>query len=326
MVYTPQKGFAQSTYFDQQATALAGMPANASDINLIDSAFVTGADAADGITAGIAVCAVPATQSNRPGVNFAMVRPMYAEATGNAGCGVVVRNQFMRTNASGEACYFNEDMANIMRLTRVGGRIWVQLTGEAATVQNGKVYCVVRNTGSNANRIGAFSAAPIAGTATATAGLLLGGTFNFQNVPLVESDNGGFDISIDGTAYKVTGLNLTDKNTLAAVAAEVQAGLEKVAAGKATVTVDGNALMITSKTTGASSKVSYASAPTADDSPYDVSAYLGLTQAVGARTVDGSAGEATDTVEVPHMRFMGTFTPNAADPANSIALVEMGLM
>lgn len=325
MVYTPQKGFAQSQYFDQQATALAGMLANASDINLVDSAFVTGADAVEGVTAGIAVCAVPATQSNRPGVNFAMVRPMYAEAVGTSVVGVIVRNQFMRTNANGEACFFNEDMANLLRLTRVGGRIWVQLVGTASTVQNGKVYCVVRNTGSNNNRIGAFSAAPISGTATATAGLLQGGTFGFVNVPMVESDNGGFAISIDGAQYKVTGLNLTDKNTLAAVAAEVQDGIDKVAFGKAVVTVDTNALVITSTSTGATSAVSYASAPTADDSPYDVSAYLGLTEAVGARTVAGSTGETYDTVEVPHMRFMGTFTPSA-DPANSIALVEMGLM
>ena len=45
MVYTPQRGFAQFQYFDQQATALAGMLANASDINLVDSAFVGPVDA-----------------------------------------------------------------------------------------------------------------------------------------------------------------------------------------------------------------------------------------------------------------------------------------
>ena len=39
-MYGPKRGFAQSEYFDQQATALAGMLANASDINLTDSAFV----------------------------------------------------------------------------------------------------------------------------------------------------------------------------------------------------------------------------------------------------------------------------------------------
>ena len=65
MVYTPQRGFAQSQYFDQQATALAGMLANASDINLVDSAFVGKVDPAEGLTAGIGVMVIPTTASNR---------------------------------------------------------------------------------------------------------------------------------------------------------------------------------------------------------------------------------------------------------------------
>lgn len=322
-MYGPRKhGFAQEQYYDQQATALPGMLANASDINLCDSAFISDTYP-DGLTAGTAVCAVPATKSNRPGVNFAMVRPMYPGATGNAIAGIVVRNQWMRTNDKGEACFFKEDICNVLRTSRVGGRIWVKFVGNETAVQNGKVYCVVNDTAGHGYTIGAFSAAAIAGTATPTHGMLLGGTFAYNGSAVEGGVNAGFDVTIDGTLYKVTGIDLTKATTITAVAATVQAGLDGVSA-PATVTVEGNALCIVSDATGTSSTVTVASAPTATDSPWDASAYLGFTVETGAQVVPGSAGEAQDTVEVPGARFMGTFTPNE-DPALSIAMIEFGL-
>ena len=127
MVYTPQRGFAQFQYFDQQATALAGMLANASDINLVDSAFVGPVDATVGLTAGIGVMVNPTVRRNRPGLNYDIVMPPGSAATDESFAGIVVRNQFMRTNSNGEACYFFEDMANYARRDRAGARIWVQL-------------------------------------------------------------------------------------------------------------------------------------------------------------------------------------------------------
>lgn len=322
-MYGPRKhGFAQEQYYDQQATALPGMLANASDINLCDSAFISDTYP-DGLTAGTAVCAVPATKSNRPGVNFAMVRPMYPGATGNDIAGIVVRNQWMRTNDKGEACFFKEDICNVLRTSRIGGRIWVKFVGTETAVQNGKVYCVVNDTAGHGYTIGAFSAAAIAGTATPTHGMLLGGTFAYNGSAVEGGVNAGFDVTIDGTLYKVTGIDLTKATTLTAVAAAVQAGLDGVSA-PATVTIEGNALCIVSDSTGASSTVTVASAPTASDSPWDASTYLGFTVETGAQTVPGSTGEANDTVEVPGARFMGTFTPNE-DPALSIAMIEFGL-
>lgn len=322
-MYGPRKhGFAQEQYYDQQATALPGMLANASDINLCDSAFISDTYP-EGLTAGTAVCAVPATKSNRPGVNFAMVRPMFPGATGNDIAGIVVRNQWMRTNDNGEACFFKEDMCNILRTSRIGGRIWVKFVGTETAVQNGKVYCVVNDTAGHGYTIGAFSAAPIAGTATPTSGMLLGGTFAYNGSAVEGGVNAGFDVTINGTLYKVTGIDLTKATTITAVATAVQAGLTAVSA-PATVQIEGNALAIVSNTTGTSSTVTVASAPTADDDPWDASAYLGFTVATGAQVVPGSAGEANDTVEVPGARFMGTFTPNE-DPALSIAMIEFGL-
>lgn len=164
MVYTPQRGFAQSQYFDQQATALAGMLANASDINLVDSAFVGPVDATVGLTAGIGVMVNPTVRSNRPGLNYDIVMPPNSTATDESFAGIVVRNQFMRTNSNGEACYFFKDMANYARRDRAGARVWVQLA-QGSTVFGGPVYWIVRDTKNAGLKIGAFSAAPITGTA-----------------------------------------------------------------------------------------------------------------------------------------------------------------
>jgi len=89
MVYTPQRGFAQFQYFDQQATALAGMLANASDINLVDSAFVGPVDATVGLTAGIGVMVNPTVRSNRPGLNYDIVMPPDSAATDEQKAAVV---------------------------------------------------------------------------------------------------------------------------------------------------------------------------------------------------------------------------------------------
>ena len=88
MVYTPQRGFAQFQYFDQQATALAGMLANASDINLVDSAFVGPVDATVGLTAGIGVMVNPTVRSNRPGLNYDIVMPPDSAATDESFAGI----------------------------------------------------------------------------------------------------------------------------------------------------------------------------------------------------------------------------------------------
>lgn len=140
------------------------MLANASDINLVDSAFVGPVDATVGLTAGIGVMVNPTVRSNRPGLNYDIVMPPDSAATDESFAGIVVRNQFMRTNSNGEACYFFEDMANYARRDRAGARVWVQLA-QGSTVFGGPVYWIVRDTKNAGLKIGAFSAAPITGTA-----------------------------------------------------------------------------------------------------------------------------------------------------------------
>lgn len=323
MVYTPQRGFAQFQYFDQQATALAGMLANASDINLVDSAFVGPVDATVGLTAGIGVMVNPTVRSNRPGLNYDIVMPPDQAATDEAFAGIVVRNQFMRTNSNGEACYFFEDMANYARRDRAGARIWVQLA-QGSTVFGGPVYWIVRDTKNAGLKIGAFSAAPIAGTATPTPGSLNGGTLSVNNIKTVT--NGGFDITVTSTPYKVAALNFSSVNTVSDVATILQTAIT-TASVPVTVKAVGNGVVLTTTATGASATITFASAPTTSETTEttkttDASAILGLTSASGATVTAGSAGTSEDTVLLTGARFLGTFTAGEA-PCNNIALVEL---
>lgn len=320
MVYTPQRGFAQFQYFDQQATALAGMLANASDINLVDSAFVGPVDATVGLTAGIGVMVNPTVRSNRPGLNYDIVMPPNSAATDESFAGIVVRNQFMRTNSNGEACYFFEDMANYARRDRAGARIWVQLA-QGSTVLGGPVYWIVRDTKNAGLKIGAFSAAPITGTATPTPGSLNGGTLSMNNVKAVT--NGGFDIIVASTLYKVAALDFSSVNTVSDVATILQAAIT-TASVPVTVKAVGNGVVLTTTATtatGASATITFASAPTTADTT-NASDTLGLTSAAGATVTAGSAGTSEDTVLLTGARFLGTFTAGEA-PCNNIALVEL---
>lgn len=320
MVYTPQRGFAQFQYFDQQATALAGMLANASDINLVDSAFVGPVDATVGLTAGIGVMVNPTVSSNRPGLNYDIVMPPDQAATDEAFAGIVVRNQFMRTNSNGEACYFFEDMANYARRDRAGARIWVQLA-QGTTVFGGPVYWIVRDTKNTGLKIGAFSASAITGTATPTPGSLNGGTLSVNDVKAVT--NGGFDITVASTLYKVAALNFSSVNTVSDVATILQSAIT-TASVPVTVKAVGNGVVLTTTATGASATITFASAPTTEDATdaTDASAILGLTSASGATVTAGSAGTSEDTVLLTGARFLGTFTAGEA-PCNNIALVEL---
>lgn len=324
MVYTPQRGFAQFQYFDQQATALAGMLANASDINLVDSAFVGRVDATVGLTAGIGVMVNPTVRSNRPGLNYDIVMPPDSNATDESFAGIVVRNQFMRTNSNGEACYFFEDMANYARRDRAGARVWVQLA-QGSTVFGGPVYWIVRDTKNAGLKIGAFSAAPITGTATPTPGSLNGGTLSVNDVKAVT--NGGFNITVASTLHKVGNLDFSSVNTVSDVATILQAAIT-TATVPVTVKAVGNGVVLTTTATGASatitgasSTITFASAPANADTR-DASAILGLTSAAGATVTAGSDGTSEDTVLLTGARFLGTFTAGEA-PCNNIALVEL---
>jgi hypothetical protein len=104
--------------------------------------------------------------------------------------------------------------------------------------------------------------------------------------------NGGFDIFIDGANKQVTTINMSGAANFNAIAALVQTRLQ-VVAPSATCTFDGTRFIIRSGTTGTSSTVAYATAPTGAGSPVDIGTLLGIT-AAGLGVV--TAGSALETI------------------------------
>lgn len=125
----------------------------------------------------------------------------------------------------------------------------------------------------------------------ATAGTLTGGVISADYSAFQSVSAGKLNISIDGSQKKLTDLNFSSVDSLAAVAQVIETALS----GAATVTVeDGNRLVITSATTGATSSVSPASNPEGGSQPEpqpttDLAGSLGLTDATGATAAPGTA-------------------------------------
>ncbi|OWT69213.1 MULTISPECIES: DUF3383 domain-containing protein [unclassified Achromobacter] len=123
---------------------------------------------------------------------------------------------------------------------------------------------------------------------TATAGLLRGAILNPTQQALSNFtgiDDGAFKITVDGADKTVSGLDFSEATNLNGVASEINSVLTG-----ATVAWDGvnSRFVVTSSTTGATSAVGWATAPTTGT---DVSALLGLTQAQSAVPVAGIAAE-----------------------------------
>jgi len=142
-IFNPVRNdFAQRLYKDQQATALAGHLAFSSDTNLVD-AFIVGPVGPDGLEAGLAVIAGAAPDVQRVGLNEQIVTLPTSTSTADDIIGVVARNQQMRSNTAGHACFFAEELCNVCRTGRSGGRIWVQLADGAQPTLDGAVFVVV---------------------------------------------------------------------------------------------------------------------------------------------------------------------------------------
>lgn len=111
---------------------------------------------------------------------------------------------------------------------------------------------------------------------TAVGGQLYGSTTILQTIATFNAVvNGGFDILIDGVLRQVTALTFAASANLNAVAAAVQVKLNALLAGT-TCVWNGQRFVITSGTTGATSTVVFATAPTGAGSPVDVSGMMGL--------------------------------------------------
>lgn len=108
---------------------------------------------------------------------------------------------------------------------------------------------------------------------------------------------GGFDISVDGTLRQVHGVNLSAATDMDDVAAAVQTALRAATSSTETVVFDGSSFVVTSATTGATSIINYAVAPTYAATT-DLGTVMGLTAAKGAiKAVGGAAEGVTDSLD-----------------------------
>jgi hypothetical protein len=142
--YTPVlNGNVQGAYYDQMATALAGDVYSPADVDLVDSYIAVDASG-NGIPAGVCVVASAATDAPRPGNNGLLATLAPANATVVEG--ITVRNQQMQSNSAGVAVWFDKRVVSVMRLNRIGGRIWATLGSGTAVVGN-QVYMLADGSG-----------------------------------------------------------------------------------------------------------------------------------------------------------------------------------
>ncbi len=126
---------------------------------------------------------------------------------------------------------------------------------------------------------------------TASNGVLHGGVLSGAEQDMTAWNaitNGGFNITVDGVLKQLTGLNFSAQTNLNGVASVIDTAL----AG-ATVQWDAvySRFNIISDTTGATSILTYASAPTGAGSPTNISGTLKLTSTTASAPIAGIAAE-----------------------------------
>ena len=129
--------------------------------------------------------------------------------------------------------------------------------------------------------------------------------------------NGAFNISLNGSDVTITGVDLSAATSFSDVATTLTEEFTNAAVTYNTVLKQ---FVITSTTTGASSTIGYGSAPS---SGTDLSAVLGLTQALGAVLSQGNdaltVAENMDRITGVTRNFVGFTTLTKASDANAVA-------
>ncbi|TXE22179.1 DUF3383 domain-containing protein [Serratia ureilytica] len=159
----------------------------------------------------------------------------------------------------------------------------------------------------------------------AAAGELLGGVLTQaqQDIALFTAvTDGAMKITVDGTAKTITGVTFAAESNLNGVAARVA---EKLTTANVVWDAAAGRFVVTSKTTGDKSTVSFAEANTAGT---DLSALLHLVQADGAKTAAGLPAETlTDCVALMaefSAKWYGlTLADSGIQPADVVAVAKL---
>jgi hypothetical protein len=305
-------GQVQSTYKDQMASALAGMLAKQSDINLTDSVLV---NEADGIVCGLGVKAATNTSAIRPGVNDVSISLPTSVSAAADFAGIVVRPFTPMSSTADDARILDNRGAMLLSSARVGGRIWVVAYG-GCTAGATAFWRVGGAATGNATPIGAISGVAITSVTPATSAtgtvtnsavpadastLVIGAvTYRFKGT-MAQAQDIKLESSLDATmAHLVAVLNGTSTEGVDCYAGTTTQETVVLAAYNSPV------LSITSVVAGVAGN-SIALVET------------GTTMIVSAATLLGgaAASTATDTVSVTNVKFLTTAT------AGQLALVQI---
>lgn len=141
---------------------------------------------------------------------------------------------------------------------------------------------------------------------TAFGGGIIGSAVTAGVADFTDITNGCFKISVDGTAYTITGVDFSSATSYSTIAQAVQNALTTAGAG---VTIEYSSVtkgfLINNATTGAEGTLSYV---TADNTGTDISSMLKLTEADGAVLFSGSGvltpAEVMESVEDQTQNFV----------------------
>lgn len=168
-VYTGlNNAFMQTKYVDQQATALPGDLAYASDVTLIDAAVVAMPSGSEKelLAAGLGVVSAYSANASRPGMNSTTVSPVSSTTTAATFYGITIRNQQCQTDENGVSGWGDGRLCNVMRADRVGGRVWVKAVNAATA--GSAAFLVIKDDTEHGFPIGSFAGSAITGEPSAT--------------------------------------------------------------------------------------------------------------------------------------------------------------
>lgn len=296
-------GQVQATYNDQMASALEGMLANQSDMNLCDSLLV---NEADGIVCGRGVVETINATALRPGVNDISVALPTGSTAAAALAGIVIRPFTPMSTLADDARVPDNRVAMVLSTARVGGRIWLRAYG-GCTAGATAFWRVGSAATGNATPVGAFCGSAITSVTPAVAAT---GTVTNSAVPATTTT-----LKIGAVTYRfIASMAQAQDIKLESTLDLTMAHLVKVLNGTSTEGVDCYAGTTTQETVvlaAYNSPVLSITAVTAGTAGNSIALEeTGSTMIVSAATLLGgaAAATATDTVAVTNVKWLTTAT------------------
>lgn len=153
---------------------------------------------------------------------------------------------------------------------------------------------------------------PLLNAVSATSGTFTSANITANLASLIAVNNGDLKVTVDGVAYNLTGINLTNCVTFADIAAVIQKKLLN-----ATVTATVNGLLITSKKVGTVSTVALAAVSGGTGTALNGAGYLNATAGTSSAGVNSSGEKLVDAITriSDQVFFTGVITNLRAEDA-----------